>query len=137
MKALTRESIPKDEYDKRRNQLVEEKYDIESKIAKHNDADEDFAITIEYILDIASRTYELFKSSGIDKKRRILNLVFPNFFLNGSKLEYTIRSPFNMLVNRATHPIKLGLVDGTRTFYEENIEEFKLLLPMLKEVIGY
>ena len=41
-----------------------------------------------------------------------------------------------MLVNRASYPIKLGLVDGTRTFYEENKEEFKLLLPMLKELIA-
>jgi len=30
----------------------------------------------------------------------------------------------------------LGLVSGTRTFYEENKEEFKLLLPMLKELIA-
>ena len=42
-------SITKDEYDKKRNQLVEEKYDIESKIANHNDADEDFAITVESV----------------------------------------------------------------------------------------
>jgi len=32
--------------------------------------------------------------------------------------------------------IKLGLVSGTRTFYEENPEEFKLLLPMLKELMA-
>jgi hypothetical protein len=32
--------------------------------------------------------------------------------------------------------IWLGLVSGTRTFYEENKEEFKLLLPMLKELIA-
>jgi len=30
----------------------------------------------------------------------------------------------------------LGLVSGTRTFYEENIIEFKALLPMLKQIIG-
>ena len=105
-------SITKDEYDKKKNKLTIELHNLRTKISKHADADEDFAITVEYILDIASRTYELFKSSGIDKKRRILNLVFPNFFLNGSKLEYTIRSPFNMLVNRASYPIKLGRKDS-------------------------
>lgn len=105
-------SITKDEYDKRRNLLIEEKHNIECKIAKHSEADEDFEITVEYILDVASRTYELFKSSGIDKKRRILKLLFPNFFLNGANLEYTIRSPFNLLVKRATHPITLGRKDS-------------------------
>jgi hypothetical protein len=44
--------ITKDEYDIMRNELIEEKYDIENKIANHNDADEDFAITVGYILDI-------------------------------------------------------------------------------------
>lgn len=97
------------------------KYDIETKIAKHNDADEDFAITVEYILDIASRTYELFKSSGIDKKHRILNLVFPNFFLNGSKLEYTIRRPFDMLVKKSSYPTELALIYDFRTWLLENV----------------
>lgn len=105
-------SITTGEYDKRKNQLIEEKYDIECKIAKHSEADEDFEITVEYILDIASRTYELFKSSGIDKKRRILKLLFPNFFLNGSNLEYTIRSPFDLLVKRASYPKNLGRKDS-------------------------
>lgn len=110
--ALIERSITKDEYNKKKNKLTIELHNLRTKISKHADADEDFAITVEYILDIASRSYELFKSSGIDKKRRILNLVFPNFFLNGSKLEYTIRSPFNMLVNRASYPIKLGRKDS-------------------------
>ena len=29
----------------------------------------------------------------------------------------------------------LGLVSGTRTFYEQNKEEFRMLLTMLKELI--
>ena len=78
-------------------------------------------IFLEKASTIASRICELFKSSRIDKKRRILNLVFPNFFLNGSKLEYTIRSPFNMLVNRASHFIKLGLVYKFRTSLLDNV----------------
>lgn len=114
-------SITKDEYDKRRNLLIEEKHDIECKIAKHSEADEDFEITVEYILDIASRSYELFKSSGIDKKRRILNLVFPNFFLNGAKLEYTIRRPFDMLIKKSSYPTELALVDKFRTYLLENV----------------
>lgn len=105
-------SITKDEYDKKANQLREEKFEIENKISNHNKANEEFTITLEYLLDVASRTYELFISSGIEKKRRILNLVFPNFFLNGSKLEYTIRSPFNLLVKRASYPITLGRKDS-------------------------
>lgn len=105
-------SITKDEYDKKSNELRAEQYNIKTKLDKHVDADKEFAITLEYILDIASRSHELFESSGNEKKRRILNLVFSNFLLNGSKLEYELKRPFDMLVKKSSYPIILGRKDS-------------------------
>lgn len=105
-------SITKDEYDKKANELRAEQYNIKTKLEKHVDADEEFVITLEYILDVASRSHELFESSGNEQKRRILNLVFSNFSLNGSKLEYEVKRPFNMLVKKSSCPIKLGRKDS-------------------------
>lgn len=65
---LAKWSITKDEYDKKANEFRSELHNVRTKISKHADADEDFVITIEYLLDIVSRAYDLFKSSGIDKK---------------------------------------------------------------------
>lgn len=89
------ESITKNEYDKRKYELSVQKDNIESQIAKLNDANDDFEITVKYLLDVASRSYSLFKSSGIDVKRKILKLVFPNFYLDGQNLSYNIRKPFD------------------------------------------
>lgn len=106
------ESITKTEYDKRKYELSVQKDNIESQIAKLNDANDDFEITVKYLLDVASRSYSLFKSSGIDTKRKILKLVFPNFYLDGQNLSYDIRKPFDLFIKRSTYPINLGRKDS-------------------------
>lgn len=106
------ESITKTEYDKRKYELSVQKDNIESQIAKLNDANDDFEITVKYLLDVASRSYSLFKSSGIDVKRKILKLVFPNFYLDGQNLSYDIRKPFDLFIKGFNHPINLGRKDS-------------------------
>ena len=70
------QSITKDEYDKKSNALRAELHNIENKMRSHTTADKEFAITLEYLLDLASRSYTLFESSGIEQKRKIINLSF-------------------------------------------------------------
>ena len=43
------------------------------------------------MLELASKSHELFKSSGNDKKRRIINIVFSNLYLDGENLEFTMK----------------------------------------------
>lgn len=106
------QSITKDEYDKKSNALRAEQYNIETRLSKYTTADEEFVITVEYLLDIASQSYNLFESSGIDEKRKILKLVFSNFFLNGSKLEYTIKRPFDLFIKQSSYTTALGRKDS-------------------------
>ena len=106
------ESITKDEYNKKKEELFVLKDNIQAQITKLNEANDDFEITVEYLLDIASRSYSLFKSSGIDVKRKILKLVFPNFYLDGQNLSYDIRKPFDLFIKGSTYPINLGRKDS-------------------------
>ena len=106
------ESITKSDYDKKKQELAIERDNIQSQIIKLNDANDDFEITLEYLLDIASRSYSLFKSSGIETKRKILKLVFPNFYLDGKNLSYDIRKPFDLFVKGSNHSINLGRKDS-------------------------
>ena len=46
------------------------------------------------LLEVVSRIYELYASSEMDRKRKILKLVFPNFWPDGSKLSYDIKKTF-------------------------------------------
>lgn len=106
------ESITKSDYDKKKQELAIERDNIQSQIIKLNDANDDFEITLEYLLDIASRSYSLFKSSGIETKRKILKLVFPNFYLDGQNLSYDIRKPFDLFIKGSNHSINLGWKDS-------------------------
>ena len=106
------ESITKSDYDKKKQELAVERDNIQSQIIKLNDANDDFEITVEYLLDIASRSYSLFKSSGIETKRKILKLVFPNFYLDGQNLSYNIRKPFDLFIKGSNHSINLGWKDS-------------------------
>lgn len=106
------ESITKSDYDKKKQELAVERDNIQSQIIKLNDTNDDFEITVEYLLDIASRSYSLFKSSGIETKRKILKLVFPNFYLDGQNLSYNIRKPFDLFIKGSNHSINLGWKDS-------------------------
>lgn len=96
------ESITKEEYNKKKFDLGIEKDILEAKIKNFEMLSQDVEISLEYLLDVVSRCKFLYESSGIDRKRKILKLVFPNFYLDGQKLGYTIRKPFDEFIKKAS-----------------------------------
>ena len=92
--------ISKDEYHAKKQNIEFEKHNLEQKISEFSENDKEFEIILEYLLKVASRIFFIYESSRIDKKRKILNLVFSNFWLNGQNLSYDIRKPFAMFVKR-------------------------------------
>ena len=52
-------------------ELKQLQYDLESRLRQHTEADEKFAITVNYLLNLASRAYELFESSKVEQKRQL------------------------------------------------------------------
>ena len=91
----------RDEYLTEKQNIQREQEFIEKRIAELSTDNKDVVITLEYLLDLVSRVNSLYESSRNDRKRKILKLVFSNFFLNGSNLSYDIRKPFDVFVKRA------------------------------------
>ena len=91
----------RDEYLTEKQNIQREQEFIEKRIAELSTDNKEVVITLEYLLDLVSRVNSLYKSSRIDKKRRILNLVFSNFFLNGSNLSYELKRPFDLFIKRS------------------------------------
>jgi hypothetical protein len=52
---------------------------------------------------VAPRAAELFERSKTERKRDLLAFVFSNLRLRGKTLEFSLRSPFDLMVNRADH----------------------------------
>ena len=91
----------REEYLLEKQNIEIEQKTLENKIAELSTDNKEIEITLEYLLDLVSRVNSLYKSSRIDKKRRILNLVFSNFFLNGSNLSYELKRPFDLFIKRS------------------------------------
>lgn len=65
----------------------------------HEEADGSFKKTLITAFRLANRASELFESSKMAEKRELINFVFSNLALRGKNLEYSLRKPFDMMVN--------------------------------------
>lgn len=118
----------REEYLKEKQYIELEQKFLENKIAQLSTDNKEFEITLEYLLELTSKINFLYESSRIERKRKILNLVFSNFFLNGSNLSYELKKPFDMFVKRANRLKNWEQVDATRTDINERFFEFLTLL---------
>lgn len=99
--------------------------------AQHEKGDGDFRITLESLISLAFRAGELFERSKVEQKRQLIAFVFSNLRLRGKKLEFSLRSPFDLMVNRATYTSWLAFLNTVRT---ERFEEVLALRPVLLAV---
>ena len=91
----------KEEYHAEKQKIELEQKTLEKRLDNLSSDNKEFEITLEYLLALVSRANSLYESSRIDKKRKILKLVFSNFWLNGRNLSYDIKRPFDLFVKRS------------------------------------
>ena len=101
-------SITQDEYDKKATQLKERQRQINAELKILNDADEQFGTTLTSLISLASRAYEIFESSKTNEKRQLIAFMFSNLRMNGSKLLFDLKQPFNLMMNVNSHHEWLG-----------------------------
>src|SRR5262249_44730291 len=102
------QSITQNDYDKKARELKQRQAEIELRIEQHQNGDRAFRTTLESLVSLASRAADLFERSKIEQKRQLIAFVFSNLRLKGKKLEFSLRSPFDLMVDRATYPSWLG-----------------------------
>jgi len=95
--------ITQDEYDKKARELKERQAEILLRIEQHHGGEGSFRTTLESLISVASRAAEIFKRSNIEQKRELIAFVFSNLRLSGKKLNFSLRSPFDLMVNRTTY----------------------------------
>ena len=84
-------------------------------------ADERFSIALGTVLSLSSNAHDIFKSSKVDAKREILNIVLSNFKLEESKISYELRKPFDWVSSlnektpSKTEGVQIGDPNGNRT----------------------
>lgn len=73
------------------------------RIEQHGKGQDEFRTTLESLISLASRAAEIFARSKTEQKRQLIAFVFSNLKLRGKKLEFSLRSPFDLMVNRRTY----------------------------------
>ena len=94
-------------YDKKLREYKERQGQILVDMRIHSDADEEFYLTANTVLNVAKRALEIFKSSEVLEKRQFLNFLLQNCELQGKKLEFSLRKPFDAVLELATCPTGL------------------------------
>ncbi|HCR86513.1 MAG TPA: hypothetical protein DIV86_07550 [Alphaproteobacteria bacterium] len=54
---------------------------------------------ISTLLTLVSKASELFEKANIEQKRKLIRFLFPNLKVTGEKLEYSLKKPFDLLIN--------------------------------------
>ena len=84
------------------------------------------------MFNLARKASELFKSSGIEEKQQIISLLFPNLFLDGKKVEFSLRKPFDELINLSERPTWLPLGTTLRTESYGDVIQYGQKLKLMK-----
>ena len=109
-------SITQDEYDKKARELKARQTEIAMRIEQHQDGEGHFRTTLESLISVASRAADIFERSKTDEKRQLIAFVFSNLKLRGKKLEYALRSPFDLMVDRRSYASWLGNLDSNQDY---------------------
>ncbi|HUD07012.1 MAG TPA: recombinase family protein [Candidatus Saccharimonadales bacterium] len=88
-------SITQAEYDKVRAKWRQKQKFAERKLARLSQTDEQYYITVTYLLEIAARGKELFEHAEPNEKRELIGLLGQNLFLDGNQVQITLYKPFS------------------------------------------
>lgn len=116
--------LEKQEYQEMITTLEVERQNLTTRLNHLQKDDKEFSKNISTIFEIASKSYEIFKSSELDEKRRIINILFPNLEMNQEKLVFTIRKPLDTLLNLGESPLWLPLISIFRTEKRTEVDSF-------------
>lgn len=90
-------TVPADVYRSKNAEYETAKIELQVKIEKLQTPDTSVERVIDKVLNFSQNSFAIFKSSQIEEKRRILNIVFANFFMDGKNPEISMRKNFKLL----------------------------------------
>jgi len=124
--------INKEEYHGKKEDLEKQLAKVKTEQELHENADGGFKDTVVTAFNLASKASELFESSKTTEKRELIAFVFSNLSLRGVELEYTLRQPFDMMVNLTDRASWLPMLDKFRT----NMKEIVCVVKRAEYCIG-
>lgn len=82
-----------DESDKMFQECKSRQYIINEQTKSYLKADETYKMIVHTVLLVASKAYDFFESSKIERKRKLINYAFSNLEPEGTTLRYSFKNP--------------------------------------------
>lgn len=91
-------AVSKQEHDLKRQKFKARQIELANQLNSYHMADDGFRDAVADTLELGRKAHKLFISSNNAGKRRLLGFVFSNLQLNGQKVQYSLRKPFDLYV---------------------------------------
>lgn len=103
--------ITDNEYDKFFQSFHEQKAEIATRLGILQETEDNYYITAKYLLKLANRVYELFKSSEVEERRQLIKLVLSNLRVEDKIVRYDAVKPFDTTLDYANRQSWLQRID--------------------------
>jgi len=105
---------------KKLKEYKEKQVELEVKMEQYTDADENFYLTANMMLNLAKKAYEIFQVSEVNEKRQLLNFLLQNLKLQGKNLVFELKTPFDTVLQASKCSNLLRILNEIRTYFKEN-----------------
>ena len=85
-------------FDKKLKEYKEKQAEIRDEMARYDQADEKFYLTANTVPNLAQKALEIFESSEVSEKQQLLNFLLQNLKLQGKKLLFELKTPFDTVL---------------------------------------
>ena len=85
-------------FNKKLKEYKEKQSELNEEMQRYTDADKNYYITANTVLNLAKKTYEIFQISEVEEKRQLLNFLLQNLHLNGERLMFKMKTPFDTVL---------------------------------------
>jgi site-specific DNA recombinase len=110
---LVEQSITKDVYDKKHQEFNDKLQLLNLEMEEHTSADYEYQTTVSTVISVARRAKSIFENcSEPIQKRAFLRMLLQNPVVNEKELEFTMVSPFNLVLELADSPTWLPRQDS-------------------------
>lgn len=91
--------ITRDEWNEEKNNIASKREELQHTAEKYEDISRDIQYTVNEVLDIVACASEIMKKANPEQQNNLLGLILDECYLDGERLIYKLKKPFDMLVN--------------------------------------
>ncbi len=108
------------EYERFYKKFCTQRDDVTLRLSNLQSAESSYYVTAKYILDLSKKAYELFKSSEVEQKRHLIQLVLSNLKLSDGNIVYEAQKPFDMMLECSDRLLWRPQGDSNPCYRNEN-----------------